>query len=273
MNTEVTKKSQMMRAVWGSLVLLGTVGLIVIVWNFVKAPPHPADVVKWWGWHALDDGGKALARIETDLKEVTIPEVDFQDKTLVESLDYIFEKLNEDGQYEREIKYVILNPEKYKDTKVTLKLANVPVVSTLRYVVSLADSTYSIELGAKIKIIPLRRPPGITLKRKFRCPSIYFPSYKGSGPFDLGIEFATAGLNFDHGDFAEYYPDKGVLVVQSREDQLELVDAYLGAVKISRELNLIEKASMRIRAFFAPSVAPLPPVRGSMSPAVDPFAP
>ena len=73
----------------------------------------------------------------------------------------------------------------------------------------------------------------------------------GQGPYDVKNELEDAGMTFKESDTAEYFPYRGVIVIQAMEDQMELLDAYLDVIHASREPEptFFERINYRIRTF------------------------
>lgn len=80
--------------------------------------------------------------IETTLKETLIPRVEFQDTPLKDALRFLGQKgggLN-----------IILNAPESADTKITLRLSNVPLAEALRYTSNLAQLNYRVDANAVV---------------------------------------------------------------------------------------------------------------------------
>ncbi len=273
------------RIVYGRVKKVGWIGLAlvamsvptIILWYQLSVPKHPADDVELWSWETAPSGG-AVGQTESDLKNIIISKIDFQDEPFMRSLEYVFEKLNKERQHKHEIKFTVLDAEEFKDVVIMLKLSNVPVMTALKYITALAECTFSIEPDGSLLIATLDSHPEPSIKRKFLVDEFVFPNYTGQGPYDVISELEAVGMGFKLSDTAEYYPDREVLVVQVREDQMELLDAYLSSSCVIYQLSMIEKIKFLIQGFFAPPaslpavpiVLPSTPLTG---PAVDPFAP
>lgn len=94
---------------------------------------------------------QSTAEVETKLKEIIIPKVEFDNTPLQDALRYLNQMSNELGDGVN----IILNAPESGDTKITLKLTNVPLVEALRYTASLARLKYRIDSNAVV-LLPLK---------------------------------------------------------------------------------------------------------------------
>ncbi len=141
------------------------------------------------------------------------------------------------------------------DTRITLKLKNVPLVEAIRYTTSLAQLKYKVEPNA-VLIVPLSRPDETLVTRRYKVPQTFMTQSMGGGggaaaaadpfadPVDSGggglsarptarSVLESAGVSFPAGGSASYDPGTGELLVRTSPDQLALTEEVvtpLGAV-------------------------------------------
>lgn len=95
-----------------------------------------------------------IEALENKLKSITIPSIEFADTPLEDALKFLQQKsveLDTTTEIAGEKGFNIVGDlGDSKDTKITLRLTNVPVVEAIRYTTSLAQLTYSVEPHAVV---------------------------------------------------------------------------------------------------------------------------
>ena len=138
-------------------------------------------VVGMAGWA---EGAKELSRdaeTKEKLEATILPKVEFSDTPLSDALKFLQQRSVEIDPERKGI--VILDTRKrgenFYDTRITLKLSNVPMMEVLRYTTSLAQLSFSIRDGAvvveKVKPDPMRQSPSLGVNEK-KLKEIMIPS-------------------------------------------------------------------------------------------------
>ncbi len=148
------------------------------------------------------------------------------------------------------------------DTRITLRLQNVPLVEALRYTTSLAQMKYKVEPNA-VLIIPLSRPDDQLYTNTYTVPPTFITS-AGSGPGGGGAAAAAdpfadpvdtagagpsarptarqvlegAGVVFPPGGSASFNPRTSQLIVRTTQDQMELVEIFLDSITTGVEKQI-----------------------------------
>ncbi|HRQ87909.1 MAG TPA: type II and III secretion system protein [Bacteroidia bacterium] len=141
------------------------------------------------------------------------------------------------------------------DTRITLRLSNVPLAEALRYTTSLAQLKYKVEPFA-VKVVPLSQPEADLFTNVYVVPPTFLSNDSGGGggaasggssdPFgDSGSSGGSsgsparataksilerAGITFGSGASAIYNPSTSQLIVRNTQDQMELVEAYIESI-------------------------------------------
>lgn len=140
-------------------------------------------------------------------------------------------------------------------TKITLRLANVPLAEALRYTTSLAQLKYKVEPHAVV-VIPLSQPDADLFTNIYVVPPTFLSTGEaGNGgggggaaadPFADPVEaggglgpasrktaksiLEGAGITFNTGSSAIYNKSTSQLIVRNTQDQMELVEAYIESI-------------------------------------------
>ncbi len=224
------------------------------------------------GRHTSTPEGKA--KIESKLKDIILPSVEFQDTPLREALNFLQEKsieldLVEQDPNKKGINLVLqatgmgVSPSTegggfgagtndVGDAGITLKLSDVPLVTALKYTVSLAQLKYKVEPHA-VLILPLSTPDTDLYTNVYTVSPSFMSAASGGG--DKGDPFADpfaspadegggparrrtakdvlleAGVTFAPGASVLYNPETSQLIVRNTQDQMELVEAYKDSIK------------------------------------------
>ncbi len=141
------------------------------------------------------------------------------------------------------------------DTRITLRLANVPIAEALRYTTSLAQLKYKVEPHAVV-VIPLSQPDADLFTNTYVVPPTFLSMGDGGGgggggaaaadpfadPGDAGggggiptrktakAILESAGISFGTGSSAIYNRSSSQLIVRNTQDQMELVEAYIESI-------------------------------------------
>ncbi|MGB0152883.1 MAG: Amuc_1098 family type IV pilus outer membrane protein [Verrucomicrobiales bacterium] len=140
------------------------------------------------------------------------------------------------------------------DTRVTLRLSNVPLAEALRYTTSLASLKYKVEPNA-VLVVPISTPDKDLFTNVYVVPPTFLSTGAGGGgggggaaaadPFadpvaPSGLAAAArptaktvlenAGISFPAGASAIYNKTSSQLIVRNTQDQMELVEAYIDSI-------------------------------------------
>ena len=142
------------------------------------------------------------------------------------------------------------------DTRITLRLTNVPLAEALRYTTSLAQLKYKVEPFA-VKVVPVSTPEADIFTNVYVVPPTFLstdggggagagggaaaadpfaePAAAGGGAAPGGRRNAkqileSAGITFGTGASAIYNATTSQLIVRNTQDQMELVEAYIESI-------------------------------------------
>jgi general secretion pathway protein D len=142
------------------------------------------------------------------------------------------------------------------DTRITLRLSNVPLAEALRYTTSLAQLKYKVEAQAVV-IVPLSTPDADMFTNVYVVPPTFLstqaggagaaagggaaadpfadPVAAGGGGLKAGRPSAkeileSSGISFPTGSSAIYNGSTSQLIVRNTADQMELVEAYIESI-------------------------------------------
>jgi len=147
------------------------------------------------------------------------------------------------------------------DTRITLRLTNVPLAEALRYTTSLAQLKYKVEPQA-VLVVPLSTPDADLFTTIYVVPPTFQSMGDGGGggapavadPFadpvavgGGGIQgrrrtakdiLEGAGITFATGASAIYNPATSQLIVRNTAEQMELVEAYIDSIRTGVEKQI-----------------------------------
>jgi beta-lactamase regulating signal transducer with metallopeptidase domain len=180
------------------------------------------------------------------LREIVVPLINLEDVPLTKALDLLYrqaDKLNGDEKLPFRFEFDV--EENAKQTQITLKLENVPMVEALRYITSLAQLNYHIEITAEgnvIRIVSLVSP------EEELYTNVY--SVVGVGEFekdgaDAKRIFEGAGIVFPESASAMLLAERGQLIVRNTQSQMELVEVWLEDAR----QRAIDPSNIWFRAF------------------------
>jgi general secretion pathway protein D len=142
------------------------------------------------------------------------------------------------------------------DTRITLRLTNVPLAEALRYTTSLAQLKYKVEPFA-VKVVPVSTPEADIFTNVYVVPPTFLSTDGGGGagggggaaaadPFAEPVAagggaapggrrnakqiLESAGITFGAGASAIYNATTSQLIVRNTQDQMELVEAYIESI-------------------------------------------
>jgi general secretion pathway protein D len=142
------------------------------------------------------------------------------------------------------------------DTRITLRLTNVPLAEALRYTTSLAQLKYKVEPFA-VKVVPVSTPEADIFTNVYVVPPTFLSTDGGGGGGGGGAAAAadpfaepvaagggaaprgrpnakqileSAGITFGTGASAIYNASTSQLIVRNTQDQMELVEAYIESI-------------------------------------------
>ncbi len=241
-----------------------------------------------------DSGIADIRRTEEKLKTIVLPSVEFADTPLRDALDFLQQRSVELDVQEADAAKkgvnIILDAgagvggapaaapvgdntfgaapmatggvSGAGDTRITLRLTNVPLAEALRYTTSLAQLKYKVEPFA-VKVIPLSVPVDELMTNIYVVPPTFLQTEAGGGgggggaaadPFASAPAAGTgagatarrtakeilegAGITFGPGTSAIYNPASSQLIVRNTQDQLELVEAYIESINQNVEKQI-----------------------------------
>ncbi len=140
------------------------------------------------------------------------------------------------------------------DTRINLRLTNVPLAEALRYTTSLAQLKYKVESHA-VLVVPISTPDQDLFTNVYVVPPTFLSTGGGGGggggggaaadPFADPVEsgggvantrrtakeiLESAGITFGTGASAIYNAGTSQLIVRNTQDQMELVEAYIQSI-------------------------------------------
>lgn len=223
-------------------------------------------------------GARDTAQITAKLNRIIIPRLDLQDETVqdaVERLKQLSRQLDtstDDPKSKRGVNIVLkldsatppppadpsatpaegataaAPPAASADTKITLSLANVPLIEALRYLTELAGLKFKIEQYA-VSIVPLSENIEDLVTKEYRVPAGFIPASTGSTDSTPSAGRITASVNdsrlsgrqnamdylqkegvqFPTGAFAQYIPAGSRLIVRNTPDAIDFIDSLVDA--------------------------------------------
>ncbi len=226
------------------------------------------------------------ARREDKLKSIVIPSVEFADTPLRDALQFLEERsaeldTSEPDPAKRGIRISTDSiagastestgdPSGFGfeesaggdvlDTKINLRLTNVPLAEALRYTTSLAQAKTRVD-SDEVKVLPLSAPDSELYTNVYTVPPSFLSvasSYVGSGSPEPGDPFAApsaeeesaraarmsargilenAGITFPPGSSVVYNPVTSQLIVRNTTDQMELVEAFIEPMGMGSEVD------------------------------------
>jgi general secretion pathway protein D len=241
-----------------------------------------------------------IRRIEDKLKTIILPSVEFVDTPLKDALDFLQQRsveldVNESNPALKGVNIVLdsgvlsgggggapaapaggdddgfgfsggggaidIGGGGIGDTRITLRLANVPLAEALRYTTSLAQLKYKVEQQA-VLVVPLSTPDQDLFTVNYTVPPTFLSMDQGGGggggaaaadPFADPVEsgggvlrgrrtamdiLSSAGITFGNGASAIYTAATSQLIVRNTQDQLELVEAYIDSIRTGVEKQI-----------------------------------
>lgn len=206
---------------------------------------------------------EAIQLLESRIKEIVIPEVNFDDTPLVEALRILSEASSEIAS-ERIPISILEDPEidapssddefglsaeatDYRNTGITMRLTNVPLHEALRYTSSLAQLRYQVEAdGILLASHGSHAPP--TQTKAFRVPPHFSDLLKHQieslnpveNPFSSLVEYSPpetlselfqySGISFPGNAAVQFIEESALLVARNDIDQLELIEYLISSV-------------------------------------------
>ena len=149
------------------------------------------------------------------------------------------------------------------DTRISLRLSNVPLAEALRYTASLAQLKYKVEPFA-VKVVPISTPDADLFTNVYVVPPTFLSTDGGGGGGGGGAAAAdpfadpvaagggagpgsrrsakdileSAGISFAGGASAIYNKSNSTLIVRNTQDQMELVEAYIESINSGVEKQI-----------------------------------
>jgi general secretion pathway protein D len=149
------------------------------------------------------------------------------------------------------------------ETRISLRLSNVPLAEALRYTASLAQLKYKVEPFA-VKVVPISTPDADLFTNVYVVPPTFLSTDGGGGGGGGGAAAAdpfadpvaagggagpgsrrsakeileSAGISFAGGASAIYNKSTSQLIVRNTSDQMELVEAYIESINSGVEKQI-----------------------------------
>ncbi|MDF1656937.1 MAG: type II and III secretion system protein, partial [Verrucomicrobiales bacterium] len=247
-----------------------------------------------------DTASGEIRRIEDKLKTIIMPSVEFVDTPLKDALDFIQTRsveldVNETDPARKGVNIVLdsgilsggggaapaapagddggfgfsgggggvvdAGGGGVADTRITLRLSNVPLAEALRYTTALAQLKYKVEQNA-VLVVPLSTPDQDLFTVNYTVPPTFLSTAQDGGgggggaaadPFADPVDGAGSafsarksakevlesfGITFGTGATAFYAPASSTLVVTNTQDQLEIVEAYIESIRTGVEKQI-----------------------------------
>lgn len=248
-----------------------------------------------------DTATTEIRRTEEKLKTIIIPSIEFADTSLIEALNFIQQRSTELDVNEPDPSHkgvnIILDAGSggsggaapvaapaadggfgfsgggapvaasggggVGDTRITLRLSNVPLAEALRYTTSLAQLKYKVEPFA-VKVVPISTPDADLFTNVYVVPPTFLSADSGGGaaaggggggdPFADPVAagggagpstrrgakeiLESAGISFAGGASAVYNKSTSQLIVRNTSDQMELIEAYIESLQSGVEKQI-----------------------------------
>lgn len=247
-----------------------------------------------------DTATTEIRRTEEKLKTIIIPSIEFADTSLIEALNFIQQRsveldINEPDPSHKGVNIILdagsgggggaapvaapaadggfgfsgggapvaaTGGGGVGDTRITLRLANVPLAEALRYTTSLAQLKYKVEAFA-VKVVPISTPDADLFTNVYVVPPTFLSADSGGGaaaaggggdPFSDPVAagggagpsarrgakeiLESAGISFAGGASAVYNKSTSQLIVRNTSDQMELIEAYIESLQSGVEKQI-----------------------------------
>ena len=188
---------------------------------------------------------KELMLIEANdakLKEITIPKVEFSGTPLSDALAFLRQRSIEldvtEADPSRKGFNFVLNAPDMENTKITLRLTDVPFSEALRYTTNLAQVSYSVMPHA-IVIVPLGSNPDLLFTNVYVLPGDF--TKIGDGEFPAKEILEKAGVEFGVGSAAIFNPATSQLIIRNTQSQIEKTEAFIDALTSGKEEEFMKK--------------------------------
>lgn len=222
-----------------------------------------------------------IARREEKLKTIILPSVEFDDTPLKDAIRFLEERsaeldTSEPDPSQRGVRIALdglasntpdapaadagfgfeSSPQSdVLDTKISLRLSNVPLAEALRYTTSLAQTKFRVGTD-KVEVVPLSSPDADLYTSVYTVPPTFLSSagsQYGPQSSNRGDPFAdpvsagggapspsarmsakaileNAGVVFPKGSSVVYNAETSQLIVRNSQDQMELVEALIESI-------------------------------------------
>lgn len=174
----------------------------------------------------------APSRPEMDpaLSRVVIPEVDFRETPLVDTIAFLQETVAEqlqDGP-EGSVKRVSISlaGDLSSDTPITLRLTNVPLAEALRYTASLGQAEVQVVAGDKLRLTKIVKPEGSLYVNVYRIPVYVFNRLSGDSKTGKSMVEALGISLEEPGSSAIYNEEKERLILRHRREAIEKFEEW-----------------------------------------------
>ena len=198
-----------------------------------------------------------VSKIQRKLERIIIPKLEFREATLREAVDFLKRKSVELDPDEPKTgvnivlkldtnSYVVV-PDSAPppsaipgldappasavslgtpaDARITVSLANVPLIEALKYVTGLANLKFKVEPYA-VTIVPQSVNTDVVITKEWSPAAL--GNFKPGRDESAKDWLMMRGVQFNGAAMAAYIPSSGRLIVRNTEDQLDLIDTILG---------------------------------------------
>lgn len=187
------------------------------------------------------------------LHSITLPNVELEDVTLDEAIDYFKEKSREADPEKEGVNIVLQSASIHseateKSTNVpalaseknvfhfNLELHEVPLAVALEYLAQQASCKVEVDSFA-VSLTPLSLSTKAFLTREYDVPSSFFPN-KESTTSSIKNFFKSKGIEFPEGSCATYSPSLNRLVVRNTSENLDFIASLIKSITASPPLQV-----------------------------------
>ncbi|MDZ4288354.1 MAG: STN domain-containing protein, partial [Prosthecobacter sp.] len=211
------------------------------LWNVLLGMPEKQSFTSSDDPH--DENPVDLSKRTNKLDSIVIPQVQFNDATLEEAIEFLRVKsrdLDTDGMdsAQRGVNLLVKDGDTPVRARISLNLKDVPLGEALRYVTELAGMKYKVEPYAVV-VVPVSDTTMERYTRGYRLPPNFLSSTAGAaGPStDTGLKrqptaidtLKAQGIPFPEGTSAVFNPVTSQLIVTQTQANLDLIEAVLDA--------------------------------------------
>lgn len=253
------------------ILFLPTLALGVVLIIFFFRPSEPPVVL--WGDHGDE---KRYREIHETLDSIVISEVNWSNIPFGEALDQLGTWVHDSNPSADEIR-IEVDEHVPKETPISLRLRNVPASEVFRYLSVLNEAKYQIRGEGRVDIVPISFPD-TPQEGWFSVDPDFFNGIDPTKPEEIRAMFVLMGIEVAPSEGIEYFPDRNLLKVYSDRDNLDLIEAYIASMNLTRHGWLVRlnewwyHTRIKLHLIPPPSLPPpLPPPTPSTSRFPEPF--